>query len=60
MRAVVAEKLRTIEDRLEKLTGLRGELQHWLTQCDANDSDDQCPALSAITTVANGELRTVT
>jgi MerR family mercuric resistance operon transcriptional regulator len=47
-RALAAERLRVVEERLQKLVILRKELKHWVAACDANSEDRFCPALNAL------------
>jgi DNA-binding transcriptional MerR regulator len=44
-RAAAATKLELIDERVRELQGLRNELAHLLTECDANDDDLRCPII---------------
>lgn len=46
-RALAAQKLAVIEDKMRILTRLRQELRGWVAACDAN-TGDQCPALEKL------------
>lgn len=47
-RAMAASKLALIEHRLEELQTLRSELVRWVTACDANTTEDDCPVMEGL------------
>ena len=44
-RSMAASKLAMIEHRLEELQRLRTELTQWISDCDANANDTDCPVI---------------
>lgn len=44
-RTMAATKLEIIEQRLEELEHLRVELKQWISDCDANTDDTDCPVI---------------
>jgi MerR family transcriptional regulator, mercuric resistance operon regulatory protein len=47
-RSLAASKLAVIEHRLEELQKLRAELGQWISACDANSTDDECPVIDRL------------
>lgn len=47
-RALAAEKLQAVEQRMRELSGLRRELRQWIAECDSNAKAGCCPALDAL------------
>lgn len=45
MRSIADSKLRMIEERIAELNVLRDELVHWIADCDANETDSECPVI---------------
>lgn len=44
-RSMAASKLAMVERRLEELQRLRAELAQWISDCDANATDADCPVI---------------
>jgi len=44
-RSMAASKLAIVEHRLEELGRLRAELAQWISDCDANASEADCPVI---------------
>jgi MerR family mercuric resistance operon transcriptional regulator len=44
-RSLAASKLAFVEHRLAELQKLRAELGQWISACDANPTDDDCPVI---------------
>jgi hypothetical protein len=42
---MAASKLAIVERRLEELQRLRAELAQWISDCDANASEADCPVI---------------
>lgn len=47
-RSLAASKLALVEHRLEELQALRVELSQWITACDANLVESECPVIERL------------
>jgi MerR family mercuric resistance operon transcriptional regulator len=47
-RSLAASKLALVEHRLQELQVLRTELSQWITACDANPTDADCPVIDRL------------
>lgn len=47
-RALAAEKLEAVEQRMKELVQLRRELKQWIAECDSNGTTVSCPTLDAL------------
>ena len=47
-RSLAASKLALVEHRLEELQALRAELGQWITACDANSVENECPVIDRL------------